>query len=80
MTSAEPKPCPWHRLRDQKRTIRHEDEIKIVSSGFVGGMRRTANVEARYHGCGGTEALLNMARELQLELLLLLFSKLGDVL
>jgi hypothetical protein len=24
---------------DQKRTIRHEDEIKIVSSGFVGGMR-----------------------------------------
>jgi hypothetical protein len=57
---------------DQKRTIRHEDEIKIVSFGFVGGMRRTANVEARYHGCGGIEALLNMARELHLELLLLL--------
>jgi hypothetical protein len=64
---------------DQKQTIRHEDEVEIISSGFVGGMRRTANVEARYHGCGGIEALLNIPRELQLELLLLLFSKLGDV-
>ena len=65
---------------DQKRAIRHEDEVEIVTASFVGGMRRTANVEARYHGCGGIEALLNIARELKLELLLLLFSKLGDVL
>jgi hypothetical protein len=31
---------------DQKRTIRMKMKSKIVSSGFVGGMRRTANVES----------------------------------
>ena len=65
---------------DQKRIVCHADEIEIVAAGLIGGIRGTSNIEAGYQGRGCVEALLHIARQLQLKFLLLLFSEFGNVL
>ncbi len=59
---------------NHQRTIGHGDEIEIIASGFVGVIRGPANIEAWHGRRGCIEALLHGARQLQLKLLLLLFS------
>ena len=65
---------------NHKRAIGHGDEIEVVAAGFVGRVNGRANVKARYRGWGGVQALLHSTSQVQLEFLLLLLPRLGDVL
>src|SRR6202034_3566158 len=65
---------------DHKRTVGHRNEIEVVTASFVGGTCGCTDVKTRYQWWGCIEALLHIARQLQLELLILLLPQFGDVL
>src|SRR5271165_1395196 len=65
---------------NDQRAVGHRNEVEVVSSGFVRGMCGCANVETCYCRRGCVETLLHIARQLQLELLLLFLSEVGNIL